>query len=119
MEDFSKTAIELSGWSYTIFEHILALVYIWVFIIILTKLLSFKKNSSKNAVIISVISTLISFLFEIFVPIKLSIFSIILMIFVFGTLIKVLYNDNWKKTALCSTFLLVFNILSKCCYRDY
>ena len=105
LEEFSKTAIEVTGWTWTIFEHILAIGYITLYLWLISKWLKFNNKNIKLALYISFITTIISFLIEISLPIKLALMGLPLIFLVSAILIKLFYKENWKKSLLSALIL--------------
>ena len=105
-EDLSKTATEFSGWTWTIFEHIVAVGYITLFLWLISKWLKFKNKDIKFALYISLISTVISFIIEISLPIKLALIGLPIIFIISAILIKSFYKENWKKSFLSALILI-------------
>src|SRR5437763_300292 len=94
LNELSKTSIGVSGWNWTIFEHILALGYITLFLLLISKGLKFKNADLKWILCISSILTSISFLMEIFLPVILTtLLGLPIMFLVSAALIKRLFNE--------------------------
>jgi hypothetical protein len=104
-EELSKTAIQVSGWAWTIFEHILALFYITLFVWLASKWLKFKHTDIKFAIYIAIISTIFSFVAEVFLPIQIAMLTLIIMFFLFVLLIHIFYKQDWKNSFLASLII--------------
>src|SRR5258706_9730342 len=97
--DLSQTAVHSGGWTWTIGEHIFALVYIAVLVWWIARYLKFKKTGWQVPMTIAVLTTVLSFITELTFPIYLALLAVILFFAVSLLLLKYLYRISWRDAA--------------------
>lgn len=106
LDNLSKTPLEISGWSWLILEHILALGYITLFVWLITKWLKFKQRHIKYAFSVSVILVIIGLLVESNVPLRFVLFNIILLFAISIAVIYYFYKESLKRSFIAGLILI-------------
>lgn len=106
LDILSKTPVEISGWSWSILEHILALSYITLFVLLISKWLKFKQKHIKYAFYISIILVAISLLVESTIPLRFVLFNIVLIFVISIVLIYYFYKEGLKKSFIAGLILI-------------